>query len=232
MTLEFCIASYEEALAAAKYGAQRVELCAALELGGLTPSAGLLAACCQIDGIEVHAMIRPRAGGFVYSDAELGIMQEDIRAAAHLGADGVVFGVLTPEGTVDMDRNAALIHFANGHGLDSTFHRAFDRCADPLQAVEDLVGLGFKRILSSGQAPKAIDGVDVLHACAGKAGGRIELMAGSGVNAANAATLIAAGVDALHCSIRKPIEAADTFGMASAYAVDTAKIETLLAAIG
>lgn len=209
MDVEVCAYSLESAINAQQAGASRVELCGGLGEGGTTPSAGLIAAVRENIRIPLYVMIRPRGGDFVYDDSELDIMRRDIDQARQLGADGVVLGVLLPDGQVDTDKTRRLIQYA--HPLGVTFHRAFDLTPDPYSALEDIISAGAERILTSGQKSTALAGVSLLQELAGIAGQRIEIMAGGGVSAANAETLAAAGVHALHLTGKAFRPAGQTF---------------------
>jgi copper homeostasis protein len=164
--------------------------------GGTSPSAGLIKLARQSLSIKLYVMIRPRGGDFCYSDTEFDVMKEDIQTAKELGADGVVFGILNTDGSVDINRTKELVDLAKP--LKVTFHRAFDVSAEPFEAMEAIIEAGCERILTSGQKNTAIEGRDLLKTLAEKAGNRIEIMAGAGVSAANAAQLLEAGVHALH----------------------------------
>lgn len=194
--LEICCFSLESCLTAQKAGAYRVELCGGMFEGGTSPSAGLIKLARQHLSIKLYVMIRPRGGDFYYSETEFEVMKADIQTAKELGADGVVFGILNPDGTVDTIRTKELVELA--HPMKVTFHRAFDVSAEPFEALEAVIETGCERILTSGQKNTAIDGIDLLKQLAEKAGQRIEIMAGSGVSANNAAQLLEAGVHALH----------------------------------
>jgi copper homeostasis protein len=194
--LEICCFSLESCLTAQKAGAYRVELCGGMFEGGTSPSAGLIKLARQNLNIKLYVMIRPRGGDFCYSDTEFEVMKADIQTAKDLGADGVVFGILNPDGSVDETRTKELVELARP--LKVTFHRAFDVCADPFEALETIIELGCERILTSGQKNTAIEGIDLLKALAEKANNRIEIMAGGGVNSHNANQLLEAGVHALH----------------------------------
>lgn len=183
--LEICANSALSCQEAQKGGAYRVELCAAIPEGGTTPSYGEIAVARQLIDIKLNVIIRPRAGDFLYSEIEHKTMLKDIEIARELGADGLVFGVLNKEGDVDMDKNRKLLEAANG--MDVTFHRAFDVCRDPFEALEDIIKLGFNRILTSGQQNKIEDGVPLLTELVAKAGDRIIIMPGGGVNEDNIA---------------------------------------------
>jgi copper homeostasis protein len=194
--LEICCFSLESCLTAQKAGAYRIELCGGMFEGGTSPSAGLIKLARQNLSIKLYVMIRPRGGDFCYSHTEFDVMKEDIQMAKELRADGVVFGLLNPDGSVDVLRTKELVDLA--HPMKVTFHRAFDVSAEPFEALETIIDLGCERILTSGQKNTAIEGIDLLKALAKKADNRIEIMAGAGVSAQNAAQLLEAGVHALH----------------------------------
>ncbi|MGB0522229.1 MAG: copper homeostasis protein CutC [Flammeovirgaceae bacterium] len=227
MKFEYCIDSLEGALAAKKYGADRVELCSALQIGGLTPSYGLIQSCTQV-GIEVHAMIRPIEGDFVYSTAEIVMMEQDITIAHQAGAKGVVFGCLNNHNMPHLTHNERLLKTAKNLGLTVTFHRAFDLVAQAHQALAQLIDLGFDRLLTSGQQAKAIQGIDLIQNLVQQAKGSIEIMVGSGVNASNAKQLAAIGVDALHFSIHQTHNATGNLGMGIRSSIDEMKIAALM----
>jgi copper homeostasis protein len=177
--IEICVESLESALAAEQGGAQRIELCSALSEGGLTPSLGLIRAVRRGVKIGVHVMIRPRAGDFLYSEDELGVMRQDIRVAGEEGADGVVLGLLTEDSDVDVGRTRELVELARP--MDVTFHRAFDRSRQLEASLEEVMGTGAVRVLTSGGEVSAILGATCLRQLVAKAGGRIEIMVGGGV---------------------------------------------------
>ncbi|GAA1443057.1 copper homeostasis protein CutC [Leifsonia poae] len=185
--------------------ADRIELCSALGMGGLTPSAGLIAAAVAEaaehghDGF-VHVLVRPRGGGFVYTPDEVELTMADIRHAREAGASGVVVGALDEIGAVDVATVGRFVEAAGG--LDVTFHRAIDIVPDPIGALEQLVGLGVRRILTSGGEARSIDGVGMLAALSAEASGRIQVMAGGGVTVPDILALAATGVDAVHLSAR------------------------------
>ena len=194
--LEICCFSLESCLTAQKAGAGRVELCGGMFEGGTTPSAGLISLVRQNLTIKLYVMIRPRGGEFCYSDAEFEVMKADIQVVKDLGADGVVFGILNLDGSVDKRRTAELVNLAAP--LKVTFHRAFDVANDPFQAVEDVIDCGCERILTSGQKNTAIEGIDLLKILVEKTQNRIEIMVGSGVSAQNAQQFLNIGIHALH----------------------------------
>ena len=182
-TFEICANSVESCLAAQEGGAHRVELCASMPEGGTTPSIGEVKLARRLLDIKLHVIIRPRGGDFVYSPLELDIMEEDIRAVKEAGADGVVFGCLTPEAELDMPAMKRLVEAAEGMSI--TFHRAFDYVRRPAEVMESLIRMGVSRILTSGQQPTAIQGTDLLASLVKQAAGRIIIMPGCGVNESN-----------------------------------------------
>lgn len=231
MILELCTDSIEAVRIASKQGFKRVELCAALELGGISPGIGLIQEAAAIEGIEIHPIIRPRSGGFNYSNDEFQVMKHDIISAAQAGAVGVVFGILNPDNTIDLERNRFLRQLAASNGLEATFHRAFDMCLDPFVALEQIIQLGFDRILSSGQENKAIEGKACLLKMVNQSAGRIQIMAGSGVNGANAKSLQEIGVDALHFTARKQKVSSGKLDMGPEYEMDMDKIQQIFKVI-
>lgn len=229
MKLEACIETLAEAKLAAAHNINRVELCAALDLGGLTPTAALISACAEV--IEVHAMIRPRGGDFVYTADEQNLMLADVQNAKKAGATGVVFGSLLPTGKIDFALTQRLVLEAKKLGLHTTFHRAFDFVTNQQKALEELIDLNINRVLTSGGKPTAIVGLEEIAQVVKTANGRIEIMAGSGVNATNAAVLKAINVDALHFSIRKPTGSVLPLGMGANYAPDEEKVLGVLSTL-
>ena len=206
--VEACVDSVASALAAQRGGASRIELCDNLVEGGTTPSAGTIALCRDRLRIPIYVMIRPRGGDFCYSPVELDVMRRDIAAAHALGADGVVLGLLRPDGTVDRRRTRALIALARP--LDVTFHRAIDVARDPIAALDDLLALGVDRVLTSGQARPALAGACVIAALVERAAGRLEVLAGGGVDETNAREVVArTGVREIHVRGTSPAKSAE-----------------------
>jgi copper homeostasis protein len=198
--VEICVDSVQGCRAALAGGAARVELCAALSEGGTTPSAGLLFEACAA-GIDVVALIRPRAGDFLYDGDELSAMRRDVETAKAAGARGVALGVLTAGGEVDRARTAGLAALARP--LDVCFHRAFDAARDPRAALDALLELGIDRVLSSGGAARAEDGLPLLAELVRRAGERLSVVPAGGVRAHNAAAILrATGARELHLSAR------------------------------
>lgn len=203
--LEICANSVASCIEAQKGGAWRVELCAAIPEGGTTPSYGDIALARELIQIKLHVIIRPRAGDFLYSPLEHRIMLKDIETARRLGANGVVIGCLTPEGEVNWVRNRELVEAAEG--MSVTFHRAFDMCRDPYESLERIIALGCDRLLTSGQQPKAEQGIPMLRELVQRAGDRIIIMPGSGVNADNITKLSEeTGAREFHLSARERLE--------------------------
>jgi copper homeostasis protein len=206
--LEVCVDSAAGLRAAVDGGADRIELCAALALGGLTPSAGLIDLA-RDQPVPVRAMIRPRAGGFVYDRAERDILRRDVDAVRAAGLAGVVIGATTEAGTLDVELLRDLASHAAG--MELTLHRAVDLVPDALAAVDAAIALGLHTILTSGGAATAPEGQDRIAAMRARAAGRIEILAGSGVSPDNVAALVAAtGVTAVHASCSRPVPAGDT----------------------
>ena len=199
--LEVCVDSSAGLATAVSGGADRVELCSALPVGGLTPSAGFMAEA-AVCGVPVVAMIRPRAGDFVFSAAELAQMEVDIAAARTAGLAGVVLGASLQDGRLDMAALTRLIGAAKG--MECILHRAFDLVPNPEQALEQAIDAGFSRILTSGGARTAEAGAARIAALVTQARGRISIMPGSGISPANAARFVAMGITDLHGSCALP----------------------------
>ena len=193
--LECCCTSAQEVIFAQKHGASRIELCEKLELGGVTPSAGLLDMALSLADIPVNVLIRPRGGDFVYSEDEVRQMLRDIEICAAKGAAGVVVGALDSRGEVDMPTMRRLIGKARELGLSVTFHRAFDVCADPLEAFDRVVELGCDRLLTSGHEETAVKGRKLIEELAARK--QLIVMAGCGVRPSNVALITA---DEYHAS--------------------------------
>lgn len=198
---EVCAYSLESCLTAQESGADRVELCAAMYEGGLTPSAATIRMAREMLEIELFVMIRPRGGDFLYSELEYRQMEQDLLFAKSCGVDGVVLGILKADGSVDVERTRRLVELAAP--VKVTFHRAFDMAADYRCALECVIEAGCHRILTSGGQNTAMAGVGQLRELVRQAAGRIQVMAGSGVCAANAVEIAATGVNALHLSGKK-----------------------------
>jgi len=206
MLFEVCVDSADGARAAVDSGADRIELCASLDADGLTPSTGLIewavrTAAAGTGGPAVHVLIRPRAGDFVYSEAEADIMLRDIAVAKAAGAAGVVIGALTPSGAVDTRLCASLVAAARPASV--TFHRAFDAAADPLPAFGEVMALGVDRLLTSGARSTALAGASCITELIRRAQGRVTILAGGGITEVTAPEVVQrTGVRELHFSAR------------------------------
>ena len=198
--IEVCCADLLSVRAAVEGGAHRVELCQALGLDGLTPSAGMIESAVGM-GIPVQVLIRPREGNFVYDKDEVLCMLRDIRQARRLGANGVVIGALKPDGSIDEETVRCLV--GEAENLSITFHRAFDVCREPEEALEQIISLGFHRLLTSGQAPTAEQGIPMLKRLVQLSAGHIIIMPGAGVNPKNAQRILSeTGAREIHGSLR------------------------------
>lgn len=186
--IEVCCGSVDDAVEAEKGGANRIELNSAIFLGGLTPSLGSIIEAKKRLDIPVMIMIRPRAGGFCYTQAEMEVMLRDAKLAVEHGADGLVFGILTSDGSVDAERCKQMIEMAQGR--QTVFHRAFDVTPEPLKALDQLIDLGFTRVLTSGQQKTALEGIELISKLIVHAEGRIEILPGSGLRPHNIQSLV------------------------------------------
>ena len=199
--LEVCCGDLQSVRAAKEGGAHRIDLCRALEVDGLTPSAEMMASAIGL-GIPVQVLIRPREGDFIYNEDEVETMLHDIRQAKKLGANGVVIGALRPDGSVDEETIRRLV--GEAEGLSITFHRAFDVCTKPLEALEKIISLGCHRLLTSGQAATAEQGIPLIKELVEQSAGRLIIMPGAGVNAKNALKILSeTGAREIHGSLRK-----------------------------
>ncbi len=203
--LESCVDSVASTIASSEGGAHRVELCDNLVEGGTTPSAGMIARCVERSTIPVFVIVRPRGGDFLYDDDEAAVMAADIRTAVTLGASGIVTGALRAEGTIDREITRRLMELARP--LPVTFHRAFDLTRDLQEALDALLELGVDRVLTSGGAPRAIDGTEVIAELVHQAGPALSVMAGGGVRANHVAQLVErTGVREVHARLIEPVE--------------------------
>lgn len=199
ITIEVVCYNITSVLNAVKGGANRIELCDSPGDGGTTPSAGMIATAKKLTTLPIFVMIRPRGGDFLYSDQEFEVMKADILAAKSLGADGVVLGILTSDGKIDLNRNRELVQLARP--MKVTCHRAFDMTDDPFAALEACVAIGFDRILTSGQQSGVEKGMALLAQLVAKAGRRIVIMPGAGVSEYNVKQLVkTSGAKEIHTS--------------------------------
>lgn len=201
--LEICCGSYEDALAAYRGGAKRIELNSALHLGGLTPSLGALRLTKKNTDLKVITMVRPRGAGFHYSAADFETMKIDAELMMENGADGIAFGCLDEKGNIDEAQTQAIIDIVKRYDGEVVFHRAFDCVSDPYQSIEKLIEMGVDRILTSGLKAKAMAGIDLIADLQKKYGDKIELLAGSGMNASNAKEMMdKTGISQVHSSCK------------------------------
>jgi copper homeostasis protein len=208
--LEICCFNYNSCVIAEQAGATRIELCADPADGGTTPAYGVIRAVKEKTRIPVYPIIRPRGGDFLYDDDEYGIMEKDVLACKALGCEGVVIGLLLADGSVDKKRAAKLVALAYPMGV--TFHRAFDRAANPFEALAAIIDIGCERILTSGQRPSAEEGIVLLDELVRAAGAHIVIMPGSGVRASNIALLAKkTGAGEFHSSARVSVDSKMVF---------------------
>lgn len=203
--LEICVDSVESAIDAQNAGANRVELCNNLIEGGTTPGFGTISSARNSLSIGLNVIIRPRGGDFLYSDLEFDIMRREIDQCGEGGVDGIVLGILEPDGAIDIERTARLIEFARP--MSATFHRAFDMSGDPVKSLEDVIACGADRLLTSGQKNKASEGAELIGQLVSQADDRIIIMPGSGINESNIEEIASkTGAMEFHLTGRKIIE--------------------------
>jgi copper homeostasis protein len=210
MICEICVDSVAGVRAAKDAGAQRVELCADLLEGGITPSLGMMRQAQKVAGIDLNVMIRPRGGDFLFNNDEFATMRADIETAKAEGANGVVIGLLTAAGEIDASRTRELVALARP--LSVTFHRAFDVAAEPYPVLEALIELGVDRVLTSGQEPSVLEGLPLIVELMKRAGDRIVIMPGGGITARNVERIVAAARPReMHFAALEPVESAMKF---------------------
>lgn len=203
--LEACVDSVESAIAATEGGADRLELCSNLIIGGTTPSPQLFEKIKKYCSIPVNVLIRPRFGDFCYTEHEKDIIREEVSMFKDYGANGIVTGCLLPDGSLDMNEMEKIFHQATG--MEITLHRAFDMCKNPMEVLENAIDLGVNTILTSGQRNSCIEGMKLLRQLKEKAGNRIDIMAGSGVNSKNIRNIYKnTGITSYHMSGKVMIE--------------------------
>jgi len=231
MKLEICANSYQSAINAQKAGADRIEICSELSVGGITPSYGLLKKISQEIKIPVNVLIRPRSGDFCYSDDEFEIMKKNIKLCKKFGFNGIVSGVLNADNSIDIKRTKELITLSNP--LSFSFHRAFDCVLNPEKSLEILIKIGVDRILTSGLEEKAKDGIELLKRLQKIAENKLIILAGSGINSKNALYFKEAGFKEIHTSASKiiQIEKSTFFGANVQTISDISKIKEILKVI-
>lgn len=203
VSVEVCAGSVEDCIKARRAGADYIELNNAIHMGGLTPSLATLVEAKKVTDIPLIAMVRPRGGGFYYNEVEKRTMLEDAKYLLEYGADGLVFGFLNEDCSVDKEMTKKFVDLCHDHSVDAVFHRAFDRTSDPFEAIEVLIELGVDRILTSGLKPTADQGIDLLSELQNKYGDKIELLVGSGVNSSNVETIMKqTNINRVHSSFK------------------------------
>ncbi|MEM7186495.1 MAG: copper homeostasis protein CutC [Bacteroidota bacterium] len=203
MIIEICANSFESARIAQECGAHRIELCVDLSVGGLTPPRALIEKVVTELSIPTHVLIRPRGGGFVYSEEDFDTILSDMTFCKEIGCVGVVSGVLNSENGIDVKRTERLI--TASEGMEFTFHRAFDYCKNPIQALHLLRELGVTRLLSSGQANSAVEGIELLKKLLAASNGDLQIMPGGGIRSNNVLLFKEAGFKMIHCSATKKL---------------------------
>jgi copper homeostasis protein len=216
MICELCVDSVAGVRAAKDAGAQRVELCADLLEGGITPSLGMIRQARKVAGIDINVMIRPRGGDFLFNDDEFASMQVDIETAKAEGANGVVIGLLASAGEIDVARTRELVALARP--LSVTFHRAFDVAAEPFSALETLIELCVDRVLTSGQEPSVLEGLPLIVELMKRAGDRIVIIPGGGITTRNVERIVAAARPReIHFAALEPIASGMQFRRAHVF---------------
>jgi copper homeostasis protein len=208
--IEIATADFTTTRSAVNGGADRIELCASLTEGGTTPSYGTIKKCREAFDVQLFPIIRPRGGDFLFTIEEFSIMEEEVRLCRQLGCDGVVIGLLETNGGIAKERSARLVSLA--YPMEVSFHRAFDRCRDPFQALEELIEIGCQRVLTSGQQPTAPQGLDLIAKLVKAANERIIIMPGSGVRKENIREIAEkTGAVELHSSLRSKVSSVMAF---------------------
>jgi copper homeostasis protein len=214
VTVEVVCCSVEDHDVAIRAGAERIELCSAIELGGLTPSAGLQRACAEMDGrLPLISMLRPRAGNFCYSEAELAVMIADKSSLDD--SNGYALGILDGANCIDAEGcKLVLKELGSSWSIkcDVVFHRAFDSVSDQFRALDVLIDLGFTRVMTSGRQRTAAEGIDTIKRLVDHAAGRIEIMPAGGIRASNVKSVISAGCQSIHLGPFKEIDSSDQWG--------------------
>jgi len=208
--LEICVDNVDSAIEAQVAGADRIELCNNLIEGGTTPGFGTIASARNNLTIGLNVIIRPRGGDFLYTDLEYDTMRREIDLCGETGVDGIVLGILRSDGAIDLERTAKLIEIAQP--MSATFHRAFDMCSDPIKGLDNVIASGADRLLTSGHKNRALDGADLINQLVNRAGSRIIIMPGSGINPANIASIATkTGAKEFHLSAGRLIDSEMNF---------------------
>ena len=225
--VEICCGSFYDALMAYKGGAKRIELNSGLNLGGLTPSIGTLEIVKEnCNGLKIVAMVRPRGAGFCYCDEDFYVMERDCIELVKRGADGIAFGCLNNDCTINQYQNEKIISIIHEYGKEAVFHRAFDCVENPYETIEKLIDMGVDRLLTSGLKEKAYDGRFLIKELQQKYGDKIEILAGSGVNTKNAKEIMDfTGISQVHSSCKEWIFDNTTKGQNVSYAFGTGENE-------
>ena len=227
ITIEICAGSFTDALTAERFPVDRIELNSALELGGLTPSLHTFLSAKANCTKRIICMVRPRPAGFVYSLQETEIMFRDAEEFLDHGADGIVFGFLNPDHTVEKTLTSRMVSLIHRFKAEAVFHKAFDETPDPFQAMQDLVDCGVDRVLTSGQKPDVPQGAELIHSLIHQDGDRIQILPGGGVNEHNiAAVLKETGTAQIHFSAKTSLQDCGSY-----FAVSAAKINAILTAM-
>jgi copper homeostasis protein len=231
MILEICANSYQSAINAQKSGADRIEICSELSVGGVTPSYAVLKKISKEITIPIHVLIRPRSGDFYYSDDEIKIIKQDIKLCKELGFNGIVSGVLNKDNSININTTKELVELSKP--LTFTFHRAFDCVSNPKQSLEDLIEIGVNRILTSGLKQKAEQGIEILKELHQLAKNKIIIIPGSGINATNIHLFKENGFKEIHTSASKITskEERDFFGNTPQTVSDIETIKEILKVI-
>ena len=216
--IEICCGSYEDALAAYRAGAKRIELNSALYLGGLTPTLGTLQLVKKNTNLKVIAMVRPRGAGFCYSEADFEVMKMDAEILMENGADGIAFGCLDENGNIHIEQTQAIIDIIKKYHGEVVFHRAFDCVKNPYESMEKLIAMGVDRVLTSGLKAKAMEGMELIAKLQKSYGKKIEILAGSGINSSNALEIMEkTGIYQVHSSCKGWVEDPTTTGKEVSY---------------
>lgn len=216
--IEICCGSYEDALVAYRAGAKRIELNSALYLGGLTPTLGTLQLVKKNTNLKVIAMVRPRGAGFCYAEADFETMKMDAEILMENGADGIAFGCLDKNGNIHIEQTKEIVGIIKKYQGEAVFHRAFDCVKEPFEAIEKLIDVGIDRVLTSGLKAKAKDGMELIAKLQKIYGDRIEILAGSGINASNALKIMEkTGIYQVHSSCKSWMEDSTTIGEEVSY---------------